>query len=43
VVGASKQPKMIEVELRSGTRIRIDADVRGSALQQVLKLIRSLA
>jgi transposase len=43
VAAASKQPKMIEVELRSGTRIRIDADVRGSALQQVLKLIRSLA
>lgn len=39
----SRQPKMIEVELRSGTRIRIDADVRGSALQQVLKLIRSSA
>ena len=38
-----RQPKMIEVELRSGTRIRIDADVKGSALQQVLKLIRSLA
>ena len=42
-VSAAKQPKMIEVELRSGTRIRIDADVRASALQQVLKLIRSLA
>jgi len=39
----ARQPKMIEVELRSGTRIRIDADVKGSALQQVLKLIRSLA
>ena len=39
----SKQSKMIEVELRSGTRIRIDADVKGSALHQVLKLIRSLA
>lgn len=39
----AKQPKMIEVELRSGTRIRIDADVKGTALQQVLKLIRSLA
>jgi transposase len=38
-----KQPKMIEVELRGGTKIRIDADVKGSALQQVLKLIRSLA
>ena len=38
-----KQSKMIEVELRGGTRIRIDADVKGSALQQVLKLIRSLA
>ena len=39
----SKQPKMIEVELRGGTRIKIDADVKGAALQQVLKLIRSLA
>lgn len=38
-----KQPRMIEVELRGGTKIRIDADVKGSALQQVLKLIRSLA
>jgi transposase len=38
-----RQPKMIEVELRSGTRIRIDADVRASALHQVLKLIRGLA
>jgi len=43
VAAVSKQPKMIEVELRSGTKIRIDADVKGSALQQVLKLIRSLA
>lgn len=43
VAAAPKQPKMIEVELRGGTKIRIDADVRGSALQQVLKLIRSLA
>jgi transposase len=43
VAAVAKQPKMIEVELRSGTRIRIDADVRLSALQQVLKLIRSLA
>lgn len=43
VAAASKQPKMIEVELRGGTKIRIDADVKGSALQQVLKLIRSLA
>ncbi len=39
----ARQPKMIEVELRSGTRIRIDAGVKGAALQQVLKLIRSLA
>ncbi len=38
-----KQPKMIEVELRGGTKIRIDGDVKGSALQQVLKLIGSLA
>jgi hypothetical protein len=43
MAAAAKQPKMIEVELRSGTRIRIDADVRASALNQVLKLIRSLA
>lgn len=38
-----QQPKLIEVELRSGTRIRIDGGVKGAALQQVLKLIRSLA
>jgi transposase-like protein len=38
-----KPPKMIEVELRGGSRIRIDADVKGAALQQVLKLIRALA
>ena len=43
VVTTPKQPKKIEVELRDGTKIRIDADVKGSALQQVLKLIRSLA
>lgn len=43
VATAPRQPKMIEVELRGGTKIRIDADVKGSALQQVLKLIRSLA
>ena len=43
VVATPKQPKMIEVELRGGTKIRIDAGVKGSALQQVLKLIRSLA
>jgi hypothetical protein len=43
IVATPKQPKMIEVELRGGTKIRIDADVKGSALQQVLKLIRSLA
>jgi len=39
----AKLPKMIEIELRSGTRIKIDAGVKGAALQQVLKLIRSLA
>jgi transposase len=38
-----KQPKMIEVELGCGTRIRVDADVRAPVLQQVLKLIRALA
>jgi transposase len=43
VARPAAQPKMIEVELRGGTRIRIDADVKGAALQQVLKLIRSLA
>jgi len=42
-ITASKPPKMIEVELRSGTRIRIDGGVKGVALQQILKLIRSLA
>lgn len=39
----AKPPTMIEVELRSGSRIRIDAGVKGVALQQVLKLIRGLA
>jgi hypothetical protein len=34
---------MIEVELHSGTRIRIDADVRAAVLQRVLKMIRALA
>lgn len=43
VAAVPKPPKMIEVELRSGTRIRIDADVRASVLQQMLKMIRSLA
>jgi transposase len=43
VLPMARPSKMIEVELRSGTRIRIDADVKGSTLQQVLKLIRSLA
>jgi len=43
VVAVSRLPKMIEVELRGGTKIRIDANVKGSALQQVLKLIRNLA
>ena len=36
-------PKMIEVDFRNGTRIRIDADAGQSVLQQVLELIRSLA
>jgi transposase len=39
----SSAPKMIEVELQSGTRIKIDAGVEGETLQQVLKLIRGLA
>lgn len=43
VAAVPKPPKMIEVELRSGTRIRIDADVRASVLQRMLKMIRSLA
>jgi len=38
-----RSSKMIEFELRSGTRIRIDADVRVSVLQRVLKMIRTLA
>jgi hypothetical protein len=41
--GLTKHSPMIEVELRSGSRIRIDAGVRGVALQQMLKLIRGLA
>jgi transposase len=43
VAADPKQSKMIEVELRSGTRIRIDADVRAAVLQRVLKMIRTLA
>lgn len=43
VAAVSGPPKMIEVELRGGTKIRMDADVKGSTLQQILKLIRSLA
>lgn len=38
-----KPPTMIEVELRGGSRIRIDGQVKGAALQHVLKLIRALA
>lgn len=34
---------MIEVDLRGGTKIRIDAGVKGVSLQQILKLIRGLA
>ena len=39
----ARPSKMIEVELPSGTRIRIDADVKGLTLQQVLKFVRGLA
>jgi len=43
ISNSSKMAKVIEVELRGGTRIRIDADVGASALRQVLALVRSLA
>ena len=39
----AKHAPMIEVELRGGSRIRIDAEVKGVALKQMLKLIRRLA
>jgi len=42
-VSSSGAPKIIEVDLRGGTRIKIDGEIKGAALQQVLKLIRSLA
>jgi len=42
-VSSPVRPRMIEVELKGGTKLRIDADMKGSALQQVLKLIRGLA
>lgn len=36
-------PKLIEIELRNGAKIRIDGDVRLPVLQSVLKLVRGLA
>ena len=36
-------PKLIEIELRDGTKLRIDGDVRMPVLQSVLKLVRGLA
>jgi transposase len=36
-------PKLIEIELRDGTKLRIDGDVRMPVLHGVLKLVRGLA
>ncbi len=36
-------PKLIEIELGSGTKVRIDGDVRLPVLQCVLKMLRGLA
>jgi len=36
-------PKLIESELRDGTKVRIDGDVRLPVLQSVLKMVRGLA
>jgi transposase len=36
-------PKLIEIELRGGTRIRIDGSIKGDALRQILKFARGLA
>ncbi len=35
--------KLIEIEVRGGTRIRVDGNIKGEALRQVLKLVRGLA
>ena len=35
-------PKLIEIDLRDGTKLRIDGDVRMAVLQSVLKLVRGL-
>jgi len=35
-------PKLIEIELRDGTKLRIDGDVRMPVLHSVLKLVRGL-
>jgi transposase len=35
-------PKLIEIELRDGTKVRIDGDVRLPVLQSVLKMVRGL-
>jgi transposase len=35
-------PKLIEIELGSGTKVRIDGDVRLPVLQCVLKMLRGL-
>jgi transposase len=34
--------KLIEIDLRDGTKLRIDGDVRTPVLQSVLKLVRGL-
>lgn len=39
----AKPTKMIEVQLKSGSVIRLDADIKPAALRAVLNLIRKLA
>jgi transposase len=39
---SAASPKLIEIELGSGTKVRIDGDVRLPVLQSVLKMLRGL-
>lgn len=43
VPASAKLARMIEVQLKGGSVIRLDADIKPAALRAVLKLIRSLA
>ena len=40
---SAASPKLIEIELGSGTKVRIDGEVRLPVLQCVLKMLRGLA